>query len=76
MTPEKIAHRLQKAKRRLEALCVFLRDSGFVFQNLDIALDWGGFPGLEHAGPEHTWPLSALRRAAAAPLSPASTLKN
>jgi hypothetical protein len=30
---------------------------------LDIALSWGGFPGLEHADPDHTWPLSALRNA-------------
>ena len=33
---------------------------------LEIALDWGGFPGLEHAG-THTWPLSGMRRASAEP---------
>lgn len=36
---------------------------------LEIALSWGGFPGLEHADPGCTWPLSALRKAAAAPLA-------
>lgn len=32
---------------------------------LEIALHWGGFPGLEKAHLSHTWPLEALRRAAA-----------
>lgn len=34
---------------------------------LGIALNWGGFPGLEHAGTGHTWPISGMRRAAAEP---------
>jgi len=31
---------------------------------MEIALSWGGFPGLEHADAGHTWPLPALRKAA------------
>lgn len=30
---------------------------------LEIALHWGGFPGLENAGATHNWPLAALREA-------------
>ena len=37
---------------------------------LDIALSWGGFPGLEHADTGHTWPLPALRKAATEPDGP------
>jgi hypothetical protein len=41
-------------------------------QYLEIALHWGGFPGLEHADADHTWPLSDLRKAAIGPSSPLS----
>jgi len=34
-------------------------------QYLELALSWGGFPGLASA-PAHSWPLAALRRAAGA----------
>ena len=37
---------------------------------LEIALSWGGFPGLEHANLNHTWPLSDLRNAASEPSVP------
>lgn len=37
---------------------------------IEIALEWGGFPGLEYAGASHTWPLSGLRRAAVEPGAP------
>ena len=31
---------------------------------LDIAIEWGGFPGVKHTESEHNWPIDELKRVA------------